>query len=181
MVRNKKKKIIKKFKNKKKNDLNEKQELKDNKENDIGNTTDIDDEIIDIDDVDNGPEKTKTIASTLVKCHNCIFAFFKDKKKFNDKVTEYTKDYASLKDEKGYQKGTENGSAFQYNIGILNQVFSTGCSYNFNNTRYTCIGETNGDTRTDGYVSVHYDDNCHVFEKTVYQTDKFIVINYIEY
>ena len=76
MVRNKKKKRIKKFKNKKKNDLNEKQELKDNKENDIGNTTDIDDEIIDIDDVNNGPEKTKTIASTLINCHNCVFAFF---------------------------------------------------------------------------------------------------------
>ena len=120
------------------------------------------------------------------------------KKTFNDKVTDYTKDYASLKDERGYQRrrflglildgnnniekayacgiekgkaycleGTENGSAFQYNIGILNQVFSTGCSYNSNNTRYTCIGETNGDTRTDGYVSVHYDDNCHVFGKTI--------------
>ena len=65
-------------------------------------------------------------------------------------------------------KGTENGSAFEYNIGILTQVFDAEqCAYNSNSSRYTCIGETNGDTRADGYVSVHYDDNCHVFGKTL--------------
>ena len=190
------------IKSQEKNDNNQQNIINNNSNNsnnsNNNNNNIIDDEIIEFDDEDNGPLESKNVESTLINCNDCVFAFFKDKKKFGDKVSEYTKDYATLKDDKGYQRrrflglvldasnniqrayacgiekgkaycleGTPNGSSFEYNIGILNKVFTTGCSYNTNNTRYTCIGETNGDTRTDGYVSVHYDENCHIFGKTI--------------
>ena len=77
---------------------------------------------------------------------------------------------------KAYTCGIKNGKAFclqgatddstyQYNIGILNQVFDASeCRYIANGLTYTCTdGNMNGDTRADGYVSVHYDDSCYVF------------------
>ena len=158
-----------------------------------------DDEIIEFEDEDNAPPESLDVPSTLINCKDCVFASFKDKKNFGSIVTEYTKDYSTIRDNNGRQKrrflglildsgnhiqkayacgiekgkaycleGTEDGHAFEYNVGILNQVFSSSeCSYNTNGSRYTCLGETNGDTRKDGYVSVHYDENCHVFGKTV--------------
>ena len=62
---------------------------------------------------------------------------------------------------------SKDGTAFESNIVILNQVFSKReCESNSNKTRYTCsrTNETIGDTRKDGYVSVHYEENCHIFD-----------------
>lgn len=66
-----------------------------------------------------------------------------------------------------YLEGSRNGTVFESNIAILNQVFSKGeCEYNSTQTRYTCsrTNETIGDARKDGYVSVHYKENCHIFD-----------------
>lgn len=158
----------------------------------------IDGETSESDGSDNQPTSSKTIDSTLINCENCVFAYFKDKKTFGSKVSNYTRDYSAIRDEKGYQRrrflglafdsndsiqnayacgiekgkayclaGTTDGSTFDYNMEILNQVFSKSeCSYNEDHTRYTCVGETNAETRTDGYVSVHYDNNCQISGKS---------------
>lgn len=166
-----------------------KKETKNNEERDV---------IVD-DDEDNKPEEPKTIESKLINCTKCVFAYFTDNKTFGDKLTDYTKDYSTLKNRKGEQLrrflgfildsndnikrafacGIKDGKAFciegatddhtyQYNIGILNKVFSASeCRYIANGKTYVCTdGNTNADTRADGNVSVHYDENCHIFGDT---------------
>lgn len=88
--------------------------------------------------------------STLINCENCVFAFFKDKKTFGSKVSDYVKDYSTLKDNQGYQR--------RRFLGLI---------LDSNGTRYTCtrVDETNGDTRRDGYVSVHIVINMEVIWK----------------
>ena len=159
---------------------------------------DIDDnEIMDFDDEDNYYKKEdKIIESTLINCEDCVFAYFTDNKTWGDTLTDYTKDYSTLKNKKGeqlrrflgfkldssnhivnaYTCGIKDGKAFclegatddhtyEYNVSILKQVYpSDECKYIAQGKTYTCTdGNLNADTRADGNVTVHYDENCHIF------------------
>ncbi len=71
-----------------------------------------------------------------------------------------------LKDSKIYCiQGSTNGAYFSNNIGILNQIFTTGqCRYISNGHTYTCTdGNYNGDTITTGFTSLHYETSCTIY------------------
>ena len=71
-----------------------------------------------------------------------------------------------LKDNKIYCiEGSVDGSHHTNNIGILNQIFTTGqCRYISNGHTYTCTdGNYNGDTQTSGYTSLHYETSCTIY------------------
>lgn len=71
-----------------------------------------------------------------------------------------------LKDNKIYCiEGSTNGAYHNNNIAILNQIFkSNQCKTISNGNTYTCTDRNyNGDTRTDGYTSLHYETSCTIY------------------
>ena len=78
-----------------------------------------------------------------------------------------TRAYACiLKDSKIYCiEGSTNGAYHNSNIAILNQVFnSSQCRTISDGHTYTCTdGSYNGDTKTDGYTSMHYETSCTIY------------------
>ncbi len=71
-----------------------------------------------------------------------------------------------LKDNKIYCiEGSTNGAYHNSNIGILNQIFTSGkCRTISDGHTYTCTdGSYNGDTKTNGYTSLHYETSCTIY------------------
>ena len=83
------------------------------------------------------------------------------------KNNKITKAYACiLKDSKIYCiEGSVNGAYHNNNIAILNQIFtSEQCKTISNGHTYTCTdGSYNGDTKTSGYTSLHYETSCTIY------------------
>ena len=71
-----------------------------------------------------------------------------------------------LKDNKIYCiEGSTNGAYHNSNIAILNKIFTNGqCKTISDGNTYTCTdGSYNGDTKTDGYTSMHYETSCTIY------------------
>ncbi len=71
-----------------------------------------------------------------------------------------------LKDDKIYCiEGSTNGAYHSSNIGILNQIFTgSQCRTISDGHTYTCTdGSYNGDTKTNGYTSLHYETSCTIY------------------
>ena len=69
----------------------------------------IDDEIIDEDDYNNYEDpyactKDKGANFELINCKNCVFTIFYDDRYYGSVVSEYTKDFKTLKDKYGCQR-----------------------------------------------------------------------------
>ena len=74
-----------------------------------------------------------------------------------------------LKNDKIYcLEGSTNGAYHNSNIAILNQIFNSDqCKTISDGNTYTCSdGSYNGDSKTNGYTSMHYETSC-----TIYSTD----------
>ena len=58
-----------------------------------------------------------------------------------------------------------SADAYQTNANILQSVYSSSeCRFIANGKTITCTdGHLNADARADGQVSVHYDENCHIW------------------
>ena len=73
-----------------------------------------------------------------------------------------------LKDNKIYCiQGSTNGAYHSSNISILNKIFTSGqCKTISDGHTYTCTdGSYNGDTKTNGYTSLHYETSCTIYGK----------------
>ena len=71
-----------------------------------------------------------------------------------------------LKDNKIYCiEGSTNGAYHNSNISILNKIFSgSQCRTISDGHTYTCTdGSYNGDTKTSGYTSLHYETSCTIY------------------
>ena len=71
-----------------------------------------------------------------------------------------------LKDNKIYCiQGSNNGAHHSNNIGILNQIFTADqCKTISAGHTYTCTdGNYNGDTKTTGFASLHYETSCVIY------------------
>ena len=71
-----------------------------------------------------------------------------------------------LKDNKIYCiEGSTNGAYHNSNIAILNKMFTNGqCKTISDGHTYTCTdGSYNGDTKTSGYTSLHYETSCTIY------------------
>ena len=71
-----------------------------------------------------------------------------------------------LKDNKVYCiQGSTNGAYHSSNMSILNQIFTAGqCKTISDGHTYTCTdGSYNGDTKTNGYTSMHYETSCTIY------------------
>ena len=71
-----------------------------------------------------------------------------------------------LKDNKIYCiEGSTNGAYHNNNIAILNKIFTSGqCKTISDGHTYTCTdGSYNGDTKTSGYTSLHYETSCTIY------------------
>lgn len=71
-----------------------------------------------------------------------------------------------LKDNKVYcMEGSVNGAYHTNNISILNQIFNKDqCKTISDGHTYTCTdGSYNGDTKTNGYTSMHYETSCTIY------------------
>ena len=71
-----------------------------------------------------------------------------------------------LKDNKVYcMEGSVNGAYHTNNISILNQIFNKDqCKTISDGHTYTCTdGSYNGDTKTSGYTSMHYETSCTIY------------------
>ncbi len=71
-----------------------------------------------------------------------------------------------LKDDKIYCiEGSTNGAYHNSNIAILNKIFTNGqCKTISDGHTYTCTdGSYNGDTKTSGYTSLHYETSCTIY------------------
>lgn len=71
-----------------------------------------------------------------------------------------------LKDNKIYCiEGSVDGRYHNSNIGILNQIFTSDqCKTISAGHTYTCTdGSYNGDTKTTGYTSLHYETSCTIY------------------
>ena len=74
-----------------------------------------------------------------------------------------------LKNDKIYcLEGSTNGAYHDSNVAILNQIFNSNqCKTISDGNTYTCSdGSYNGDTKKNGYTSMHYETSC-----TIYSTD----------
>ena len=62
-------------------------------------------------------------------------------------------------------QGSTDGAYHSNNIGILNQIFTADqCRYISDGHTYTCTdGSYNGDTKTSGYTSLHYETSCTIY------------------
>ena len=71
-----------------------------------------------------------------------------------------------LKNDKIYCiEGSTNGAYHNSNIAILNQIFTASqCKTISDGHTYTCTdGYYNGDTKTSGYTSLHYETSCTIY------------------
>ena len=71
-----------------------------------------------------------------------------------------------LKDNKIYCiEGSTNGAYHKSNISILNMIFKADdCKTISDGHTYTCSdGYYNGDTKTNGYTSLHYETSCTIY------------------
>lgn len=71
-----------------------------------------------------------------------------------------------LKDNKIYCiQGSTDGAYHTNNIGVLNQIFTANqCQTISDGHTYTCTdGSYNGDTKTSGYTSLHYETSCTIY------------------
>ncbi len=71
-----------------------------------------------------------------------------------------------LKENKIYcVEGSTNGAYHTNNIAVLNQIFnSSQCRTISDGHTYTCTdGSYNGDTKTNGYTSMHYETSCTIY------------------
>lgn len=163
---------------------------------------DDNDDIIEFEDVDNGPTDEKTVTvEEVINCDGCVYAYFSDE---GDKAKtlgatlspgDYTKDINNLKTAGGKQRhnffglvlsgntisrayacilkdnkiycieGSTNGAYHNSNIAILNKIFTNGqCKTISDGNTYTCTdGSYNGDTKTNGYTSLHYETSCTIY------------------
>ena len=74
-----------------------------------------------------------------------------------------------LKNDKIYcLEGSTNGAYHDSNVAILNQIFNSDqCKTISDGNTYTCSdGSYNGDSKKNGYTSMHYETSC-----TIYSTD----------
>ena len=121
-------------------------------------------------------DKAKTLGSTLssseytTDINNLKTGGGKQRHNFFGLVlsdNKIAKAYACvLKDNKIYCiQGSTNGAYHNSNIGILNQIFTSGqCRTISNGHTYTCTdGDYNGDTITTGYTSLHYETSCTIY------------------
>ena len=173
-----------------------------NNNSNTSNDVVIDDEILDIEDVDNGPmNEGVVVVEEVIKCDGCVYAYFSDE---GDKAktlgstlssSDYTNDINNLKTAGGKQRhnffglvlsgntisrayacilkdnkiycieGSTNGAYHDSNIAILNRIFtSSQCKTISDGNTYTCTdGSYNGDTKTNGYTSLHYETSCTVY------------------
>ncbi len=62
-------------------------------------------------------------------------------------------------------EGSVDGRYHESNIGVLNQIFnSSECKYLSDGHNYWCTdGNYNGNTRTSGYTSLHYETSCTIY------------------
>lgn len=62
-------------------------------------------------------------------------------------------------------EGSTNGAYHSSNIGVLNQIFTASqCKTISDGHTYTCTdGSYNGDTKTNGYTSLHYETSCTIY------------------
>ena len=62
-------------------------------------------------------------------------------------------------------EGSTNGAYHNSNIAILNKIFTNGqCKTISDGHTYTCTdGSYNGDTKTSGYTSLHYETSCTIY------------------
>ena len=62
-------------------------------------------------------------------------------------------------------EGSTNGAYHSNNVSILNQIFTADqCKYISDGHTYTCTdGSYNGDTKTSGYTSLHYETSCTIY------------------
>ncbi len=62
-------------------------------------------------------------------------------------------------------EGSTNGAYHNSNISILNMIFKTDeCKTISDGHTYTCSdGNYNGDTKTSGYTSLHYETSCTIY------------------
>ena len=78
-----------------------------------------------------------------------------------------TRAYACIyKDKKVYcLEGSTNGEYHKSNVAILNKIFTgSQCKTISDGNTYTCTdGSYNGDTKTNGYTSMHYETSCTIY------------------
>ena len=147
-----------------------------NQQNNSNNNYVDDDEIIEFDNDDNGPPDEKTVTvEEVINCDDCVYAYFSDE---GDKAktlgatlspsgNTISRAYACiLKDNKIYCiEGSTNGTYHNSNIAILNKIFTSDqCKTISDGNTYTCTdGSYNGDTKTNGYTSLHYETSCTIY------------------
>ena len=85
-------------------------------------------------------------------------------KKFKDKIAVNGIDLNIKQGELFALLGT-NGAYHNSNIAILNKIFINGqCKTISDGNTYTCTdGSYNGDTKTNGYTSLHYETSCTIY------------------
>ena len=121
-------------------------------------------------------DKAKTLGSTLSSSdytndiNNLKTAGGKQRHNFFGLVLSgntISKAYACiLKDNKIYCiEGSTNGAYHSSNIAILNKIFASDqCKTISDGNTYTCTdGSYNGDTKTNGYTSLHYETSCTIY------------------
>lgn len=121
-------------------------------------------------------DKAKTIGSTLSSneytkdINNLKTAGRKQRHNFFGLVLSgntISRAYACiLKDNKIYCiEGSTNGAYHNSNIAILNKIFTgSQCKTISAGHTYTCTdGSYNGDTKTTGYTSLHYETSCTIY------------------
>ncbi len=121
-------------------------------------------------------DKAKTLGSTLssneytTDINNLKTAGGKQRHNFFGLVLSgntISRAYACiLKDDKIYCiEGSTNGAYHNSNISILNRIFSgSQCKTISDGHTYTCTdGSYNGDTKTNGYTSLHYETSCTIY------------------
>ncbi len=121
-------------------------------------------------------DKAKTLGSTLssdeytTDINNLKTSGGKQRHNFFGLVLSgntITRAYACiLKDNKIYCiEGSTNGAYHNSNISILNKIFSgSQCKTISDGHTYTCTdGYYNGDTKTSGYTSLHYETSCTIY------------------
>ncbi len=121
-------------------------------------------------------EKAKTLGSTLspseytTDINNLKTSGGKQRHNFFGLVLSgntISRAYACiLKDDKIYCiEGSTNGAYHSNNISILNRIFTSGqCRTISDGHTYTCTdGYYNGDTKTGGYTSLHYETSCTIY------------------
>jgi len=121
-------------------------------------------------------DKAKTIGSTLspseytTDINNLKTSSGKQRHNFFGLVlngSTISRAYACiLKDNKIYcTEGSNNGAYFDSNKAILNQIFAASqCKTISDGHTYWCTdGSYNGDTKTSGYTSMHYETSCTIY------------------